>query len=75
MNPLKTGMQLIGLVALYAMARCEHNEGSGSWPGRVALVIISPIATAISSIAIALIQHAILRSPLFRVVRSYWPLF
>jgi hypothetical protein len=68
MNPLKTGMQLVGLVALYAMACRENDEAPGSWPGRVALVIISPMA-------LALIQHALLRSPLLRVVRSYWPLF
>jgi hypothetical protein len=68
MDPVNTGIRLVGLVALYAMARHENDEASGSWPGRVALVIISPMA-------LALIQHAILRSPLLRVVRSYWPLF
>jgi hypothetical protein len=68
MDPLKTGMQLVGLLALYAVARRENSDGSESWPGRVALVVISPLA-------IALIQHAILRSPLFRVVLSYWPIF
>jgi hypothetical protein len=67
MDPLKTSMQLVGLVALYAMARRENNDGSESWPGRVALVVISPMA-------IALIQHALLRSPLFRVVLSYRPI-
>jgi hypothetical protein len=67
MNPLKTGLQLLGLAALYALARRANNEEWESWPGRVALVVISPIA-------MALIQHALLRSPLFRVVRSYWPL-
>jgi hypothetical protein len=61
-------MQLVGLVALYAIARRENDDGSESWPRRVALVVISPLA-------IALIQHGILRSPLFRVVLSYWPIF